>query len=238
MLTDRLRARPPFMHGEGDYFGLAWVALRWLEAHLDPSMTTLETGTGTSTVVFAAAGCDHTAVSPDPAEHGRIAAYCEQAGIDLDAVRFVAESSTVALAGPWDAGELDLALIDGAHAFPYPVLDWHHIAPHLRVGGLLLIDDAHLPPVGAVVRHLRGSSSWRLEEVLGYRTPLFRKLDDAPPPVEPDWTGGRRDQRPRFDYLPPARRLVTWGRHRLIDRSPLLGLVRRRAARRGGTPGA
>ena len=56
-LTDRLRAAPPGIHGAGDeYWGLAWPALEWLEAELRPEMATLETGSGASTIVFAAAG--------------------------------------------------------------------------------------------------------------------------------------------------------------------------------------
>jgi len=231
-LTERLRRDPPFVHAADDYYGLAWDALAWLESSVDSSLTTLETGAGASTIVFAAAGSTHAAISPDPEEHARIARWCEEEGIDASGVTFRAESSTEALTGAWSFGELDVALIDGAHSFPYPAIDWFFAAAHLKVGGRLLIDDAHLPPVNSLVSYLRANPSWELESVLGYRTPLFRKVDDAEPPVEPDWTGGRLDGRPRFDYLPPGRRAVTWARNRLIDRGPLLGLARRIAARR------
>jgi hypothetical protein len=232
-LAQQIRERPPFVHGEREYFGLAWAVLDWLEDHLDAGMTTLETGAGASTVLFAAAGCSHTAISPDPAEHERIRAYCETHGVDVSGVTFIAESSATALTGTWEPEPLDLVLVDGAHAFPYPMIDWFYVHEHLKVGGLMLVDDAQLPSVNMLVRYLRESPSWRQEAVVGYRTPLFRRLDDKPVPVAPDWTSGRFDRRPKFDYLPPARRLVTWTRNRLIDRGPLLGLVRRRAARRG-----
>ena len=72
-LTDDLRASPPGLHGAGDeYWGLAWDALRWLEENVTKEMATLETGSGSSTIVFAAAGAAHEAVTPDPAEEERI----------------------------------------------------------------------------------------------------------------------------------------------------------------------
>jgi len=42
-------------------------------------------------------------------------------------------------------------LIDGAHGFPYPILDWWYVAPHVKVGGHVLLDDAYLPAVPAIV---------------------------------------------------------------------------------------
>jgi hypothetical protein len=230
-LTAQLRQRPPLVHGNGEYWGLAWPVLEWLEAQLEPGMTTLETGAGASTVVFAARGCSHVAVSPDPEEHRQIAEYCRAAKIDLGSVRFLAESSHTALAGG-EGPQLDLVLIDGAHSFPWPSLDWFNVAPRLRVGGRVLVDDAYLPAVNVLVNHLRKSPSWRLEGVVGYRTPVFIKLDDEPPGAESHYKGGRFGRQVRFDYLPPHRRLVAWLRSRFIDRSPLAKLVRRRAVRR------
>lgn len=230
-LTDRLRAHPPLAHSDDEYYGLAWAALAWLEDSLDASMTTLETGAGASTVVFAAAGCAHTAVSPDPEEHRRIADWCRSAGVATDRLRFVAESSTDVLPREATGDPLDLALIDGAHSFPYPAVDWFYVAPRLKVGGLLVVDDAHLAPVNVLVRYLHSSPSWHRERVLGRRVVVLRKLDDAAPAVEPDWTGGSLDGRRRFDYLPPARRLAAWAIDRTVDRGPLRGLVARRLGR-------
>ena len=71
-LTDALRSAPPGLHGGGEYWGLAWAALGWLESNVRPGWATLETGAGASTLVFAAAGASHEAVTPDPEEEARI----------------------------------------------------------------------------------------------------------------------------------------------------------------------
>jgi len=181
-------------------------------------MTTLETGSGASTVMFAAKGASHTAISPVPDEHERISRYCDQHGISRERLRFIAESSHTALAGTWQPEPLDLLLIDGAHSFPFPVLDWFFAAPHLKVGGRVLVDDAYQPAVNVLVRYLREHSAWELEEVLGHRTPCFRKLTAEG--ISFDWDD-RALGRARFDYLPPSRRSVAAARYWLIERTPL-----------------
>jgi hypothetical protein len=231
-LTERLRRRPPMLHGEGDAFlGLHWGALDWLERTVQPGMRTLETGCGTSTLVFAASGARHVAIQPDPGQFERVKRFCAEQGIDTGGLELIPESSHTALLHTWKPEPLDVVLVDGAHAFPFPALDWFYTQAHLRVGGHVLLDDAYLPSVGVLVRYLDKSPSWARVGVLGYRTPAFRKLDDVPPPFE--HFGMAFDRRPSFAYLPPGRRFVTWARHLLFDRSPLHRVVRWAAARRG-----
>lgn len=229
-LTQQIRSAPPSVHGDGNaYFGLAWAALEWLERELGPEMTTLETGSGASSIVFAASGAKHTVISPASGEHERIRAWCVEAGVSTERVTFLAESSDVALTGGWTPEPLDLALLDGAHLFPFPALDWFLTAKHLKVGGRVVLDDAYLPSVAMVVRFLRDSPSWEFEGPISYRTVCFRKLDDE---VGYDSIGTRFDRFPRYGYLPPAQRAAAYARHFLIDRSPLgqrlVGRLRRR----------
>jgi hypothetical protein len=233
-VVDLIRRHPPLVHSGGSrYWGLAFPALRWLEENVQPGMVTLETGSGASTVVFAAGGARHTAISPDPEEHEGIKRYCAEHRIDTGAVTFFAGSSHEVLPGAWRPEPLDVVLLDGAHGFPYPVLDWWFTERHLKVGGRVLLDDAYLASVNVVARYLRHSPSWELETVAGQRTPCFRKLDDA----EPTFEWGILDRHPSHDYLPPQRRAVAWARYRLIDWGPLRPLARRVALVRGRRAG-
>jgi hypothetical protein len=232
-LTDDLRASPPGLHGAGDeYWGLAWAALGWLEDNVSPGMATLETGSGSSTLVFAAAGAEHEAVTPDAAEEERIRRECDRRGIDSSSVRFrIGPSHEVLPRLP--ARPLDLVLLDGAHGFPYPVLDWWYVAPHVRVGGLVLLDDAYMPPVRVVVDALREQPAWEVAAAIGQRTVAVRKVSDELPPW--DWHGERLGGRMSFRYLPPAHRAVASARQRVFS-TPLglrvVGLARRRSALR------
>src|SRR5918992_6172094 len=107
-VTAALRAAPPGLHGAGDeYWGLAWPALEWLERNVEPGMATLETGAGSSTIVFAARGARHDAVTPEPVEEERIRAACRRLGVDDSGVHFLLGSSHEVLPA-WDARALDL----------------------------------------------------------------------------------------------------------------------------------
>ena len=228
-LTAELRAHPPGLHGAGDeYWGLAWPALEWLEHEVRPGMTTLETGSGASTLVFAAAGAEHIAVTPAADEETRFRAECTRRAIDGSRVKFEIGLSHEVLP-MLDPRPLDLALVDGAHGFPYPVLDWWFLAPQLKIGGRVLLDDAYMPPVAALVDALRAMPHWEIEHAIGYRTVVVRKLADGLPPF--DWHGERVGGRLGFRYLPPARRAAASARHRFF--STPIGLRVVALARRG-----
>jgi predicted O-methyltransferase YrrM len=219
-VTDALRAAPPNLHGAGQmYFGLQWDALRWLERTVQPGWTTLETGCGGSTVVFAARGARHVAITPAAEEHDAVRTYCAARAIPTTHLSFLAAPSDEALLREWTPEPLDLVLIDGAHGFPFPALDWYLTARHIRRGGVVVLDDAFLPSVHVVVRFLRANQSWRMEAPLGYRTVAFRKVADE---LSYDWVGSRFDRLPRFDYLPLGQRVGAYGRTFLLDRSPRL----------------
>jgi hypothetical protein len=232
-LTADLRARPPGLHGEGDeYWGLAWKALEWLEENVRPGMSTLETGAGSSTLVFAAGGAEHVAVTPDADEEERIRAECRRRGIDDSKVRFAVGASHEVLPR-LEPRPLDLVLVDGAHGFPYPILDWWYVAPHVRVGGLVLLDDAYMPPVRALVDALRAQPAWEVAAAIGHRTVAVRKVAETQPPF--DWGGERVGGRMSFRYLPPARRAAASLRHRAFTTAlglRVVALARRRSALR------
>ena len=130
----------------------------------------------------------------------------------------------------WEGRPLDLALIDGAHGFPYPILDWWNVAPHLKTGGHLVLDDAYLPAIAPIVDHCRESAAWRIEEAVSFRTAHRVKRADDPAPFEPGPEAARA--RMRFAYLPPHRRVAASARHRVFSTRIGIWLVERRRARR------
>jgi precorrin-6B methylase 2 len=232
-LTKELRSQPPGLHGEGsEFWGLAWPALEWLEREVQPGMRTLETGAGSSTLAFAAGGAEHVAVTPDASEEERIRAQADRMRIDHSRLRFEIGPSHEVLPR-LQHGPLDIVLIDGAHGFPYPVLDWWYVAPHVKVGGRVLVDDAYMPPVAALVDALRAQAGWRIEGNAGYRTVIARKTAEGIPAW--DWGGERIGGRMSFRYLPAPERAVAAARHRIFSTRAglaLVGLIRRRSGLR------
>jgi hypothetical protein len=223
-LAAQFKAEPPSLHATGEVCGgLHWAALDWLERRVQPGWATIETGAGLSTLVLAARGAIHEAVTPSQDESDRIRAEAERLGISLEHVRFRIGSSHEELPR-WEPRPLDLALLDGAHGFPYPILDWWYVAPHLKRGGYLLLDDAYMDAVGKLVDFLRSRPAWRVEGAVGYRTLVVRKLEDELPPF--DSLGEEGVGRVSFGYLPPHKRAVASVRHRVFSTRAGLAVVR------------
>ena len=148
---------------------------RYLLNSLKPGMTTIETGSGVSTLVFALGGTFHTAVAPHTDETAEIRKYALNVGIDLSQVTFANEPSEIYL--PTIGGEFDIVFIDGKHAFPWPILDWHHTADRLKVGGMMMLDDIQLRSVAILCDFLtEDKPRWQFESTVGGRTAVFRKL--------------------------------------------------------------
>jgi predicted O-methyltransferase YrrM len=187
-IVDQLIADQPAIHGDDALgqermtHGLSTPALRFLAATVESGHRTLETGSGYSTIVFAAAGSEHTVVVPNEFEGGRIREYCASAGIDDSRVTFHFEPSERVLPS-LPADPLDVVLIDGSHSFPHTFIDWFYTAHRLVVGGYLLLDDVHLWTGRELRDFLVKDPAWEREtEYLG-RTTLFRKVAATDPDV-------------------------------------------------------
>jgi len=150
----------------------------YLLSTVKAGMRTLETGAGTSTLVFAMGGANHVAVTPDDREAKEITAYAAKLGIDLSHVVFALEPSDRYLPSA-TLPSLDLVLLDGKHAFPWPIVDWFYTAEALEKGGLLMLDDIQLPPVAILADFLKVDSRWAFEGCPGGRTAVFRKLSSS-----------------------------------------------------------
>jgi len=186
-IVERVLIDKPSFHLSG---AARWDALpETLEAiarFAQPGDTTLEVGVGVSTVVFAASGTNHTAISCDPAEHESVRKYCQQIGIDDSRLDFVVGMSDDVLPALLTRDRtLDMALIDGAHSFPLPVVDWHYVTRALKVGGKLLLDDIPVPAVGQVFRHMMLESGWRFDGTFDDRAAAFTLL--ALPDTDDEW---------------------------------------------------
>ncbi len=157
-----VRERPSFHLG-----GAVWNALpetlALIADHVQPGDRTVETGAGASTVVFAATGARHTAISPIGDEHERIGR-----GAGSTEWRTATSPSwwaprTGVLPAMAEREAFDAGFIDGKHSFPHPVVDWHYITTALRTGGVLVLDDLPIPavtPSSATCRPTPRGSCW------------------------------------------------------------------------------
>lgn len=141
--------------------------------HVDAASSTLETGIGMSTVLFAALGCAHTCVFLEPVEGERLTAWCDKHDVSLDDVDLRPGGSDVVLPA-LGRDELDLVFIDGSHGYPFPQIDFYYAASRLHAGGILVIDDVNLLAPRHLVEYLEADDRWeRLE--LRYKWAAYRR---------------------------------------------------------------
>jgi predicted O-methyltransferase YrrM len=160
---------------------------RFLDASVAPDAVALETGTGLSTIVLLRRGLARLiSVTPYANEFAAVQAYCAKVGIPTAPWQPVTASSLDWLPSA-TLPPLDLVVIDGAHAFPAPFIDWHYTAEPLKVGGLVVVDDLQLVTARILADFLRADQRW--DEV--HRDNRFAVYRKRVHPIrdEQDWLG-------------------------------------------------
>ena len=102
-----------------------------------------------------------------------------------DQTTLLEEASSIALARLADDGfTADAAFVDGSHRFHEVFVDLYFLRKLVRPGGLIILDDASLPPVATAVRYFDVNLGWQPVSIAGRLT--ARRLPDKL--VEPDFT--------------------------------------------------
>jgi hypothetical protein len=145
-----------------------------------PLRRSAETGTGKSTLLLSHLSPRHTVFTKDDAGDGdSLAGVRASPLLRREAVELVVGPTQRTLPGYRFRDPLDLVLIDGAHGFPFPHLDYYFLYPHLAAGALLVLDDVHVRSVNDLFRFLRTDPMFEPVEVV--RTTAFLRRTDAPP---------------------------------------------------------
>lgn len=158
-------------------YGIGEDVLRFLADNIDKNSKTLETGAGCSTLVFALRKAQHTAITPSEPEIRSILKYAGDNGIPMDKVSFIPEPSEQYLPRCDETG-FDLVLLDGKHAFPWPVVDWFFTADRLKRGGWMLIDDVQMRSVAILADFMHADPGWEPVHDFSGKTLAFRKVRD------------------------------------------------------------
>lgn len=188
VLSKLLAAQPKLHRHEGESYDwhIQESTLEWLAVNVKSHFHTLETGTGYSTVIFSATGSQHTAISPSREEHKAIRDWCISQKIDSENVVFYPEMSQFVLPA-LEKTPLDVVLIDGGHAFPFPYIDWYYTSIRLKKGGYLLLDDVQIKSVEIMKDFLISEKDrWSYVDQLG-KTTLFQKKTEEAFAAEGDW---------------------------------------------------
>jgi hypothetical protein len=137
---------------------------------------TAETGCGLSTVLLSAVAETHmcfTVAAGNSLEKVRKVPHLRH-----ERVNFIIGPSQLTVPRHSFMRPLDLVLIDGPHGFPFAHLEYFYFYQKIREGGLLIVDDIHIPTVRQLYDVLRDDKMWiHQEDVL---TTAFFQRSEAP----------------------------------------------------------
>ena len=159
-------------------YGIGPDIAQFIYHTVNENSKTLETGAGISTLIFALKRTDHITITPNETEILSIKEYAEAKQIRVDTIRFIIDESDKYLP-KCDLDGLDLILIDGKHAFPWPIVDWFYTADRLNKMGFMIIDDAQMFSVAILKAFMQEDPRWKLYRSYGNRTFVFQKLQDS-----------------------------------------------------------
>jgi predicted O-methyltransferase YrrM len=140
----------------------------------------VETGAGKSTLLLSHLSDHHIVFAIDGGDSVSVTQTSEL--LRPERVEFVDGPTQRTLFEYRFPEKLDFVLIDGPHGYPFPEMEYWVLYRHIRQGGLLMVDDIHIPTINRLFQFLREEPMFELVEVVGY-TAFFRRT--AAPTFDP-----------------------------------------------------
>jgi hypothetical protein len=161
-LVRRLVELPEDWHGAGS---VSLGVLRAIARLTAPRAirNSVETGSGKTTLLLSHLSDHHTVFAYDTGNS--ITNVRSSPLFRPETVTFIEGPSQRTLPLHQFENPLDLVMLDGPHGYPFPELEYWHLYPHLAVGGLLIIDDIHVPTCYNMFEILREEEMFRLLHV-------------------------------------------------------------------------
>jgi hypothetical protein len=170
----RIAEIAPSLHTVGTFSprALHAIARHARQRHI---LHSAETGSGASTLLLSHLSAEHTVFALDSGS-GSIANVRRSPLLRPNIVTFVEGPTQTTLPGHHFTDRLQLVLIDGPHAYPFPEIEYYYLYPNLDAGALLILDDIHIRSIYHLFEFLRADAMFRLDEVV-QTTALFTRTD-------------------------------------------------------------
>jgi hypothetical protein len=136
-----------------------------------------ETGCGKSTILFSNLSSSHTVFTLDDTdlrENSSVLYYKQCPITKLDVIETVYGPTQFTLPVYNHKEKYDVVLIDGPHGYPFPELEYYYFYPNIREGGILIIDDVHIPTIGRLGDFIREDDMFDMIGLFDY-TAVFRR---------------------------------------------------------------
>jgi Methyltransferase domain len=208
-----------------DWHGAGTVSTRVLDAlHRHASARgdlarSAETGTGKTTLLLSNLSRDHTVFTKDDAGDGDSLERVQSSPLlNAETVSFeIGPTQRTLLAYDFDE-PIELAYLDGPHAYPFPELEYWALYPHVATGGLLVIDDIQIRTISNLFAFLRADAMWDLVDVVDDTAFFARSSAPALDPFGEGWWRQGINRRFVRRHLPLGERVIATAKDALPDR--------------------
>jgi Methyltransferase domain len=219
VVLPQIAALPDDWHGAGTVSARVLDALHRHAAARGAIARSVETGTGKTTLLLSHLSRDHTVFTKDDAGDGDSLERVQSSPLlNSDNVRFVVGSTQATLPAHEFGGPVDLAYLDGPHAYPFPDLEYWAVYPHVATGGLLVIDDIQIRTIHNLFAFLSADAMWKLVEVVDDTAFFARTAAPALDPFGEGWWRQGINRRFVRRHLPPGKRVVAMAKDALPER--------------------
>ena len=162
------------LHRAGTFSARALEALA-RHASQREILSSAETGSGASTLLFSHLSKHHLVFAQDAGTES-VRAVQNSPFLRPGVVTFIDGPTQLTLPSYRFEDKLQLALIDGPHAYPFPDLEYYYFYEHLDQNALLVIDDIHIRSINNLFGFLRADDMFDLSEVVD-NTAFFRRTN-------------------------------------------------------------
>lgn len=178
---DEIAKLPPDWHGAGS---LSPDALRAITRHAGTVGTiesSVETGAGKTTLLFSHLSRNHTVFALDAG--ASISQVKSSPLFNPETVTFVEGPTQLTLPRHDFARNVQIALIDGPHGYPFPDIEYYYFYPIIQEGGLLLVDDIKIPSICRMFDIIAAGDMFELVDVIDRNFSIFRRT--SAPLIDP-----------------------------------------------------
>jgi hypothetical protein len=176
VLAEIIQAAPS-LHRAGTFSSRVLEAIARHAASQRTISCSAETGSGASTLLFSQLSEHHSVFAVDDGTES-ISAVKASSLLRPGIVTFIEGPTQLTLPAHRFERKLQLALIDGPHAYPFPDLEYYYLYEHLDQEALLIVDDIHIRSISNLFEFLRADDMFELMEVV--ETTAFFRRTHAP----------------------------------------------------------
>jgi hypothetical protein len=157
-----------------------------------------ETGCGKSTILFSNLAQRHKVFTIDDRNmtaNSSVVFFKKCPLTKLNRIEVIFGPTQLTLPQYKKHKKYDVVLLDGPHGYPFPELEYFYFYPHIKKGGILIVDDVLIPTIGRMADFVAEDEMFELIEVIS-NTAVFRRTNaDTFDPYGDGWWTQRFNRR-------------------------------------------